>query len=129
MIYIADSMTAKELDSDGRIFVEQPTRMTRVARGSGTSVREVEELLTQQRMMAGMAKKSTLQHSLPHNYATQANTTQWAAASRTCKKPKRKWAARTSNPKWPLCSANCRVWAAQAVAVCRACLRVWICRR
>ena len=57
MIYICDSMTVKELDSDGKIFVEQPTRMTRVARGSGTSVREVEELLTQQRMMAGMAKK------------------------------------------------------------------------
>ena len=57
MIYICDSMTAKELDSDGKIFVEQPTRMVRVARGSGTSVREVEELLTQQRMMAGMAKK------------------------------------------------------------------------
>jgi signal recognition particle subunit SRP54 len=31
--------------------------MTRIARGSGTSVREVEDLLTQQRMMAGMAKK------------------------------------------------------------------------
>ena len=57
MIYICDSMTAKELDSDGKIFIEQPSRMTRVARGSGTSVREVEELLTQQRMMAGMAKK------------------------------------------------------------------------
>lgn len=57
MIYICDSMTQKELDSDGKIFVEQPARMTRVARGSGTSVREVEELLTQQRMMAGMAKK------------------------------------------------------------------------
>ncbi|KAK1065531.1 Signal recognition particle [Friedmanniomyces endolithicus] len=57
MIYICDSMTVKELDSDGRMFVEQPTRMTRVARGSGTSVREVEELLTQQRMMGGIAKK------------------------------------------------------------------------
>ncbi|KAL2255538.1 hypothetical protein VTK26DRAFT_3163 [Humicola hyalothermophila] len=57
MIYICDSMTEKELDSDGKIFVEQPTRMTRVARGSGTTVREVEDLLTQQRMMAGMAKK------------------------------------------------------------------------
>jgi signal recognition particle subunit SRP54 len=57
MIYICDSMTVKELDSDGKIFVDQPQRMTRVARGSGTSVREVEELLTQQRMMAGMAKK------------------------------------------------------------------------
>lgn len=57
MIYICDSMTEKELDSDGKILVEQPTRMTRIARGSGTSVREVEDLLTQQRMMAGMAKK------------------------------------------------------------------------
>ncbi|KAF2469616.1 signal recognition particle protein [Lindgomyces ingoldianus] len=57
MIYICDSMTEKELESDGKMFVDQPTRMTRVARGSGTSVREVEELLTQHRMMAGMAKK------------------------------------------------------------------------
>lgn len=57
MIYICDSMTTKELDGDGKMFVEQPTRMTRVAKGSGTSVREVEELLTQHRTMAGMAKK------------------------------------------------------------------------
>ncbi|TKX26842.1 putative signal recognition particle protein-1 [Elsinoe australis] len=57
MLYICDSMTEKELDSDGKIFVDQPTRMTRIARGSGTTVREVEELLTQQKMMAGMAKK------------------------------------------------------------------------
>ncbi len=57
MIYICDSMTEKELESDGKLFVDQPTRMTRVARGSGTSVREVEDLLTQHRMMAGMAKK------------------------------------------------------------------------
>ncbi len=57
MICICDSMTLAELDSDGKIFVQQPARMTRVARGSGTSVREVEDLLTQQRMMAGMAKK------------------------------------------------------------------------
>ncbi|KAI9847923.1 MAG: Signal recognition particle [Sclerophora amabilis] len=57
MIYICDSMTLKELDSDGKMFVSQPTRMTRIAHGSGTSVREVEDLLTQHRMMAGMAKK------------------------------------------------------------------------
>jgi signal recognition particle subunit SRP54 len=50
-------MTAKELDSDGKMFIEQPTRMTRIAYGSGTSVREVEDLLTQHKMMAGMAKK------------------------------------------------------------------------
>ncbi|EKD13379.1 uncharacterized protein L3040_002760 [Drepanopeziza brunnea f. sp. 'multigermtubi'] len=57
MIYICDSMTAKELDSDGKMFIEQPTRMTRIAYGSGTSVHEVEDLLTQHKMMAGMAKK------------------------------------------------------------------------
>lgn len=57
MIYVCDSMNNKELDSDGKLFVEQPARMTRVARGSGTSVREVEELLSQQKVMAGMAKK------------------------------------------------------------------------
>ena len=57
MIYVCDSMNNKELDSDGKVFVEQPARMTRVARGSGTSVREVEELLSQQKVMAGMAKK------------------------------------------------------------------------
>jgi signal recognition particle subunit SRP54 len=57
MVYLFDSMTAAELDSDGKIFVEQPSRITRIACGSGTSVREVEDLLSQHRMMAGMAKK------------------------------------------------------------------------
>ncbi|CAK5277671.1 unnamed protein product [Mycena citricolor] len=67
MIYITDSMTTAELDSDGTPFMEtgkdgKPTgvtwRVTRVARGSGTSVREVEELLVQYRMMANMAKQA-----------------------------------------------------------------------
>lgn len=67
MIYITDSMTAAELDSDGALFMEwakdgKPTgltwRVTRVARGSGTSVREVEDLLCQYRMMANMAKQA-----------------------------------------------------------------------
>ncbi|KAL8976153.1 MAG: hypothetical protein Q9205_007787 [Flavoplaca limonia] len=57
MIYICDSMTNKELDSDGKVFVDQPTRMTRVALGSGTSVREVEELLSQRQVMGQMAKR------------------------------------------------------------------------
>lgn len=57
IMYICDSMTEKELDSDGQCFVAQPERMTRIACGSGTSVREVEELLGQHKMMAGMAKK------------------------------------------------------------------------
>ena len=67
MIYITDSMTAAELDSDGTPFMEHGKdgkpisltwRVTRVARGSGTSVREVEELLCQYRMMANMAKQA-----------------------------------------------------------------------
>ncbi|KZP19471.1 signal recognition particle protein [Athelia psychrophila] len=67
MIYITDSMTAGELDSDGTLFMEMGKdgkpidltwRVTRVARGSGTSVREVEELLCQYRMMANMAKQA-----------------------------------------------------------------------
>ena len=67
MIYISDSMTAAELDSDGSPFMEfgkdgKPigltSRVTRVARGSGTSVREVEDLLCQYRMMANMAKQA-----------------------------------------------------------------------
>ncbi|KAI0322206.1 signal recognition particle protein [Amylostereum chailletii] len=67
MIYITDSMTSGELDSDGSLFMDfgkdgKPTnltwRVTRVARGSGTSVREVEELLCQYRMMANMAKQA-----------------------------------------------------------------------
>lgn len=67
MIYITDSMTAAELDSDGSLFMEtgkdgKPVgltwRVTRVAKGSGTSVREVEELLCQYRVMANMAKQA-----------------------------------------------------------------------
>ncbi|KIY43373.1 signal recognition particle protein [Fistulina hepatica ATCC 64428] len=67
MIYITDSMTAAELDSDGSMFMTldkdgKPLgvtwRVTRVAKGSGTSVREVEELLAQYRMMANMAKQA-----------------------------------------------------------------------
>lgn len=58
MIYILDSMTDKELDSDGRIFIKEKTRLVRVARGSGTSVTEVETLLMQTRMMEKMAGMS-----------------------------------------------------------------------
>ncbi|BEJ16291.1 hypothetical protein CspHIS471_0508960 [Cutaneotrichosporon sp. HIS471] len=67
MIFITDAMRTDELDSDGLIFFTfdkggNPTglnkRARRVARGSGTSVREVEELLAQARMMAGMARQA-----------------------------------------------------------------------
>lgn len=55
VIYVMDSMTKQELASDGRIFIEQPSRIVRVARGSGTSIGEVEMLLMQHRAMEGMA--------------------------------------------------------------------------
>ncbi|GFZ49549.1 Signal recognition particle 54 kDa protein homolog [Saitozyma sp. JCM 24511] len=67
MIFITDAMRQDELDSDGMIFVAfdkagNPIglnrRAKRVARGSGTSIREVEELLAQARMMAGMARQA-----------------------------------------------------------------------
>jgi signal recognition particle subunit SRP54 len=86
--FIFDSMTTEELDSDGAIFRASPTaaagatsteltsdngkekaveqmsprepnsRVLRVARGSGTSVNEVEEVLSQHQMFAGMVKQA-----------------------------------------------------------------------
>jgi signal recognition particle subunit SRP54 len=67
MLFMTDSMTAAELDSDGMIFLDKsadgtPTalspRVLRIAKGSGTNIREVEEMLTQYRMMANMAKSA-----------------------------------------------------------------------
>ncbi|KAG9038452.1 Signal recognition particle [Tulasnella sp. JGI-2019a] len=83
MMIICDSMTQAELDSDGSSFIiyERPPkpssgkdkdkdkekqlgkpvginirRLAKIAKGAGTSVREVEEMLCQYRMMANMAK-------------------------------------------------------------------------
>lgn len=58
MIYIMDSMTIKELESDGRIFIKEPSRIVRIARGSGCAVVEVEMILQQHRMMSTMAKSA-----------------------------------------------------------------------
>lgn len=55
MIHIMDSMTTQELDSDGRILVDEPSRIIRIARGSGCTVVEVEMVLQQQKMMSSMA--------------------------------------------------------------------------
>ncbi|KAG8925118.1 Signal recognition particle [Tulasnella sp. 418] len=67
MMIITDSMTAAELDSDGSPFIifdeknnkvvdVNKRRLKRIAKGSGSSVREVEEMLCQYRMMSNMAK-------------------------------------------------------------------------
>ena len=58
MIFIMDSMTTKELESDGRIFIKEPSRIVRVAKGSGCSAVEVEMILQQHRMMSTMAKSA-----------------------------------------------------------------------
>lgn len=64
MIYIMDSMTTKELDSDGEIFIKQPERIVRVARGAGCQVVDVEMVLQQQQMMASMAQTAKQTQSM-----------------------------------------------------------------
>ncbi|KAI8391653.1 signal recognition protein [Radiomyces spectabilis] len=69
MMCIMDSMNEKELDSDASLFTKEPSRMLRVARGSGTSVHEVEEILVQYKRFADMVKtvggKSGLLKNMP----------------------------------------------------------------
>ncbi|PFX23134.1 signal recognition particle 54 kDa protein [Stylophora pistillata] len=59
LMTIMDSMNDEELDSPNgaKLFSRQPGRSTRVARGSGVSVREVQELLSQYTKFAAMVKK------------------------------------------------------------------------
>lgn len=58
LMCVLDSMTKEELESDGKIFIEQPSRIVRVARGAALPVHEVEMILTQVNMMSGMAQQS-----------------------------------------------------------------------
>lgn len=64
---IMDSMSAQELDGEGKEFVDQPKRLIRVARGSGTTVAEVETLLQQYKTFAAMVKKMGGQNGLLKN--------------------------------------------------------------
>lgn len=59
LMTMMDSMTDRELDSlkATELFQKQSGRVTRVARGSGTSVGEVKELLQQYKKFAEMVKK------------------------------------------------------------------------
>ncbi|CAL1527594.1 unnamed protein product [Lymnaea stagnalis] len=59
LMTIMDSMNDQELDSlEGeKLFSRSQGRVTRVARGAGVSVREVNELLTQYKKFAQMVKK------------------------------------------------------------------------
>ena len=64
-----DSMTGDELD--GKVAIQkEPSRIVRIARGSGTSVREVTELLEENKKMSLMIekfKKGGLGKNMPAN--------------------------------------------------------------
>lgn len=53
---IMDSMTATELDGDGKVFASQQSRIQRVSFGSGTFPTELVELLSQYRKFAQLVK-------------------------------------------------------------------------
>ena len=59
MIFSVIAMKMIELDhpNGAKLFQQQPGRYDRVARGSGTSVKEVKELLLQYSKFAQMVKK------------------------------------------------------------------------
>lgn len=57
IMYVFDSMNRQELESNGDIFIKQPGRVERVARGSGTSKEFVCETLGNFRQLGGMMKK------------------------------------------------------------------------
>lgn len=54
---IMDSMTAAELDSDGKLFFTQPTRRSRISLGSGSRLEEVDMLLEQHKQFTQLVKK------------------------------------------------------------------------
>ena len=58
-IVIMDSMTNAELHSEdgAKLFSKQPTKITRVARGSGVTERDVRELLTQFKQFVDVGKQ------------------------------------------------------------------------
>ena len=56
MVVIIDSMNQKELDSDPKLFTNEPSRIYRVARGSGATVVEIQQLLQQYKMFKDMMK-------------------------------------------------------------------------
>lgn len=59
LMTIMDSMSDSELDSreGAKLFSKQPNRIQRVARGSGVTQKEVQELLTQYTKFAAVVKK------------------------------------------------------------------------
>ena len=56
-VVIMNSMTRSELSSDGKMFTTQPSRIRRIARGSGCPEERVNELLQHYRKYAQVIKK------------------------------------------------------------------------
>lgn len=69
MMCIMDSMTDEELDGDNKPF-EDINRVIRVARGSGTTVLEVQEILNQYTKFAEMVKTMGGKNGLMQNMPT-----------------------------------------------------------
>ncbi|KAL7411555.1 signal recognition particle protein [Mrakia frigida] len=76
IVYVTDAMTARELDGDGSCFIRRDKagnpigltkRVWKIAQGSGTSVRDVEDVLMQHHMMASMAKSVGGAKAAAHN--------------------------------------------------------------
>jgi signal recognition particle subunit SRP54 len=57
MLCVMDSMTAEELDSDGKLFVSQPTRALRVSRGAGVLPEEFEMIFKWHKFMSQTMKQ------------------------------------------------------------------------
>lgn len=57
IMFMFDSMNKKELESSGEIFLKEPKRIERIARGSGTTKELVTETLGSFRQMSSMMKK------------------------------------------------------------------------
>lgn len=73
------------MDSDGKPFETQRSRIVRVARGSGTSVHEVEEILEQFKKFAQMVKTMGGKGGLLKNMPTdprRVNPNQMASMAR-----------------------------------------------
>lgn len=56
-ITIMDSFTYEELESDGKCFNTQPNRLMRIARGSGASIRQVQDVIDTHKPFKKVAAK------------------------------------------------------------------------
>ncbi|EOB11146.1 Signal recognition particle 54 kDa protein [Nosema bombycis CQ1] len=57
LVYMFDSLSKKELNSDGSILENEPSRIMRVAKGSGIPYKEVLDFIDQFKKMSQLMKK------------------------------------------------------------------------